>query len=408
MKNILPQLPLSFVILTGAIQAGETITNSVELNIPTPASSASDYFKLSLNARLRYESRIEQGFDHSDALTLRTRPGINILPGRMFSAFIQSEHTTVIADDFRASNSALNSFRANNTQIIDPESNEVNQAYLQFEHEGLTARLGRQIITLDDLRFVGNAGWRQNEQSFEGISLNYEKDDISLYYAYADQINRVFGSEARGNQRKLEGDMHIINASTKVGDYKIGGYAYLLEFDQVASFANSNTYGTQIDYRGFHAEYAYQTESGNKDSYNADYANVHYTQESGNVTYKVGVEYLEEGFITPIAALHAHNGHADVFVTGRRGITAWDGLTDIYGIASSEIAGFKVTAGVHYFMDDSLSDTYGWETDLVVSKKISKNLTFVAASAYFVGDDGNNNIYEDDVIQNSIQLDYKF
>ena len=34
---------------------------------------------------------------------------------------------------------------------------------------GTTVTLGRQRIVLDDHRFVGNVGWRQNEQTFDAI-----------------------------------------------------------------------------------------------------------------------------------------------------------------------------------------------------------------------------------------------
>lgn len=416
MKNYITPFIISTMALTTSVQAGETTSigsTPSEIQPLAPSLEHSDtpeYFKFSLDSRLRYESRIQQGFDHSDALTLRIRPGLRILPNKILSAFIESEHTTVIADDFRASNPALNPFRANNTQIIDAENNEINQAYLQLQHKGLQARVGRQRIKLDNLHLVGNAGWRQNEQTFEAASLSYKKNDLFLYYAYANQLNRVFGSEATGNQKKLEGDMNLINLSTKIGEAKVGGYAYLLEFDTIASFANSNTYGVQIDYDGLHAEYAYQTESGSKASYNADYLHVHYTKELGNINYKAGVEYLEDGFVTPLAALHGPNGYADAFVSARRGIPGndWDGLTDIYGVAETKVAGVNVQLALHYFMDDSLSDSYGWETDLTISREISKNLTLVGKSAYFVGDDSRGNIFADDIIQNSVQLDYKF
>lgn len=401
MKNKLSPLILSSVLLAGPLSA--------EIHIEEPAeASISDYFKLSLDTRLRYESRIQQGFDHSDALTLRARPGVHILPNSIVSAFVESEHTTVIADDFRASNSTLNPFRANNTQIIDAESNELNQAYLQLKHQNFTARIGRQRIQLDNLHFVGNAGWRQNEQTFEAVSLNYEDSKYFFHYSFANQLNRVFGSEARGNQRKFEGDMHLINASVKVGESKIGGYAYLLEFDAPATFANSNTYGAQIDYRGFHAEYAYQTESGDKEAYGADYAHVYYASKTHNLNYKFGVEYLQEDFVSPTAALHGPNGYADVFIAARRGIPGneLDGLADIYGSVSTQINSIKLQGDVHYFFDDSFADSYGWEVDFVISKKISDNLTVLGKSAYFVGDE--RNIFNQDVIQNSVQLDYKF
>lgn len=56
--------------------------------------------------------------------------------------------------------------------VADPETTEVNQSYVQYkasdEFEGieeLTFRGGRQIIKLDNLRFIGAVDWRQVNQT---------------------------------------------------------------------------------------------------------------------------------------------------------------------------------------------------------------------------------------------------
>lgn len=51
-------------------------------------------------------------------------------------------------------------------------------------------------INLDNQRFVGSVAWRQNDQTFDAISLNIKPcKEFSLYYAYIDQVNTIFGSE---------------------------------------------------------------------------------------------------------------------------------------------------------------------------------------------------------------------
>ena len=50
--------------------------------------------------------------------------------------------------------------------VADPEAYEFNR--LQLTNTSIadtTITLGRQRIMLDDHRFVGNVGWRQNEQT---------------------------------------------------------------------------------------------------------------------------------------------------------------------------------------------------------------------------------------------------
>ncbi|MGJ8676400.1 MAG: alginate export family protein [Akkermansiaceae bacterium] len=410
MKNKITHLFVSSLALAGAVNAGETMMETPPIAPVASSESLSDYFKFSLAATLRYESKIEQAFDHSDALTLRVRPGITILPGKMFSAFVETEHTVAAVDDYTVGSPTLDPFTPGNAAILDPENNELNQAYIQLKNDGFTARLGRQRIILDNAAFIGNVGWRQNEQTYDAISLSYKNADTTLYYAYATQANRIFGTDALGALKVLDGEMHFINGSTKVGEAKVGGYAYLLDFSDGISFpdASSNTYGVQVDYKGFHAEYAYQTDAGDKADYNSGYAHLTYTKKAGSVTYKGGIEYLEEDFVTPLATVHAFNGFADRFIAHRLGLpgTNWEGLVDIYGMASTKVGGVVVKGFVHYFMDDSASDAYGWETDLVLVKKLSDNLTLLGKAAYFVGDD--DNIFNRDIIQTSVQLDYKF
>ena len=52
--------------------------------------------------------------------------------------------------------------------VADPETYEINRLQLTNTRIPMTTvTLGRQRIVLDDQRFVGNVGWRQNEQTFD-------------------------------------------------------------------------------------------------------------------------------------------------------------------------------------------------------------------------------------------------
>ena len=403
MNNYIKHTLLSSIALSSVAYAGEPLTESP---FPLATPEVPEYLKLSLNARLRYESRIIQGFDHSDALTFRVRPGLTILPNSKLNFFFETEHSIALAEDF---NSTVDPIRANNAVIADPETNEINQAYFQYKDGGFSAKVGRQRIILDNAAFIGNVGWRQNEQTFDAASLSYKGDDFSLYYAYSNQVNRIFGDDAVGTNRQFEGDLHFINASKSFNDLKLTAYGYLLDFDTAVALS-SDTYGLAVDYKGLHAEYAYQTDAGdNPTSFDASYAHVTYTHKAGGVTLKGGVEYLEEGFRTPLATVHAFNGFADNFIGGRITGGIADGLTDIYGVASTKLDNGIVLKGfLHYFLDDSIDESYGWEADLVAVKKLTENVTLLGKFSYFVGDDDSSNPFQNDIIQTSVQLDYKF
>ncbi|MFO7578471.1 MAG: alginate export family protein, partial [Pelovirga sp.] len=59
--------------------------------------------------------------------------------------------------------------------VADPEGADLNQAYVQWQSDGGTLlRGGRQRIIYDNARFVGNVGWRQNEQTYDGAYFQHK------------------------------------------------------------------------------------------------------------------------------------------------------------------------------------------------------------------------------------------
>lgn len=54
--------------------------------------------------------------------------------------------------------------------MADPECTEANQAYLQMKLGTFTGIAGRQRVILDNARFIGNVGWRQNEQTYDAVT----------------------------------------------------------------------------------------------------------------------------------------------------------------------------------------------------------------------------------------------
>ncbi|MGJ8656352.1 MAG: alginate export family protein [Akkermansiaceae bacterium] len=400
-------------ILIHSAQAGEHEAISV-----TPEKGP-DFIKFFANARLRYEARNEQGFDASHAVTLRLRPGFELFPDEALSFYVESENTLALVDDYQVGtpqSANFTPFEANNTVISDPETNEINQVFLKYSNDNFTGKVGRQRIILDSAAFIGNVGWRQNEQTYDAVSLNYKQSDFNVFYAYANQVNRIFGVDGSGAVQALEGDVHLLNASLAKGDDKFGGYAYLMDFsDQGAGFpvnASNNTYGVYTDLKKssgmYHLEFAYQTEAGSKADYDALYGAASFIKKVGSVSFTAGVEHLGDGFVTPLATVHAYNGFADAFIGNRLGLAdSWDGLNDIYLKAVTKVADDIVLKGsLHHFRDDSLSSSYGWEADLVAVKPINENTKIIGKFAYFMGDD--DSVFQNDISQFSLQLDYSF
>ncbi|GAA3938563.1 alginate export family protein [Litoribacillus peritrichatus] len=349
--------------------------------------------------RLRYEFVDQDNdLDNAKGMTLRSRLGYKTGEVSGFSAGIEFEDSRVVAglDDY----SDANGHHAGEKSVIaDPETTELDQAYLQYKNDMVTAKVGRQVITMDNHRFVGHVGWRQDRQTFDGYSLKVTPmKNLSLDYAYLEQRNRIFGEDA-----DLDSKDHLINASYQTPFGKVTGYAYLLEEDN-RDETSVDTYGVRFsgktdvssDLKALYTlEYATQDfeKEGAADA-DADYMNLEAGAVFNGVTAKLGYEVLGSddsnyGFSTPLATLHKFNGWADQFLG-----TPNEGLVDMSVTVSGKLAGLKLAAVYHEFEADDSSDNtddLGSELDLLVSKKFSDNYSAgVKYAMYSAEDDANN------------------
>ena len=273
----------------------------------------------------------------------------------------------------------------------------MDQAFLQYKTDTLTAKLGRQVITYDNHRFVGHVGWRQDRQTFDGISFSYNPTkDLSVNYAYLEQRNRIF-AEAKD----IDSGDHLLNVSYNTAIGKISGYSYLLEEDTAAELS-IDTYGirfsgatTVADIKLLYtAEYATQDKSskGTADK-DADY----YFLEGGvvvsDITVKLGYEVLGSddssyGFSTPLATMHAFNGWSDQFLA-----TPNEGLVDLYASVSGKLAGGAWAIVYHDFSaddDSATSDDFGDEINLSYARKFGGNYSAGIKYAAYTAEDAAN------------------
>ncbi|WP_018968839.1 hypothetical protein [Rubritalea marina] len=410
-KHIL--LPLAAALQTSAIAGPAPVVEAPSAEEP--------WYKFKFSARARIEQRNQQGLDNSWAGTVRVRPGFQVGKDEGFAAYVESEHTLAFIDDYQVGtpqSAILSPYTAGNTPIADPENNELNQLYGQYKGHGALLRVGRQRVIYDKAAFIGNVGWRQNEQTLDAGLLDYKRDAFTFKYAYASRVNRIFGADALGAVRALKGDAHLLNGSYKFGDHKFTAYGYLMDFsEQQFARASSNTYGGAFDFGlgggKLHTEFAYQTEAGNQASYEDYYGHLFYGNKVGKVSYKLGAEYLGKDTVTPLATVHAYNGFADVFIADRLGLTSgsaqWDGLTDLYAMVGTKVPGGVALKGfVHGFWDKDVDQFYGFEFDAVAAKKLTDDIKAVAKYAYFFGDNDATNKFSNNVSQFSVELNYTF
>ena len=351
--------------------------------------------KVSLNARVRYECVTQTGLKDSDALTVRTRLGYTTAPLDGFKASVELEDVASPSPD-HFNQAGINPGGAGRAVVADPVGAELNQAWIAYTTGKTTAALGRQRLVLDNARFVGDVGWRQNQQTFDAVTLvDKSIDKLTLNYAYLDRINRVFGD--RSTQGVWDSNSHLFNASyTGLPAGTLTGYAYLVDITSAAFTANScATYGLSLagarpvgkDVKlAYRAEYATQSDYG---SSKLDYATDYYVGELGVVTKPLtigaGYEFLgtdhNVGFKTPLATLHAFNGWADLFLATPAG-----GLHDTYGKLATNLTGsVGILAFYHAFETDTGVDL-GKEWDVQVTRKFGKYFTGLVKYASFARD----------------------
>lgn len=397
-------LPHSFtaILLAGTLPLA---AGSPEAEALLPAEPE-PFLTPNLDARLRYEFRNADPFEDAQALTARLRLGLLTREVFGFSAFAELETTTALIDDYRSNpaDTSTSPHVANNTVIGDPENFELNQAWLRWQHEGLALTAGRQRIIRNNAAFVAHVGWRQNEQTYDALSLSWERENLSLFYAYSDRALRVFGDDANDAPpgsplRDFEGEFHFLDGTLAGDGFTLGGYAYLIDVDNSATVGRSNSFGGFYKGDRLRAELAYQDGSsalvGGDGDYGAWFSHLTWNQSLGAGKGVAGAEYLQEHFRTPFALLHAFNGIADVFVQQRAGLNnangAYEGLADLYlGYERPDLPG-GITAKLygHWFLDDSFGSTYGHEADLILQKSFSEHFSAIASAAWFIAEEGN-------------------
>ena len=346
---------------------------------------------VALNVRLRSENVQQTGLRDANALTLRTRLGFTTAPLGGWKAMLEAENIVAFDGD-GYSQAGLNPGGAGRAVVADPVGTEINQAFLSHSDGRTTLALGRQRLVLDNARFVGDVGWRQNMQTFDAaVVQNTSLDHTTLTYAYLYQIDRVFGDRhAQGDWRS---DSHVFNASyTGLSAGTLTGYAYLLDFANAA--ANScATYGASLvgaakltsDIKlAYRAEYARQSDYGSSPlNYGAGYMAL----EAGLVfkpgSLVFGYETLGSdhnvGFKTPLATLHAFNGWADLFLA-----TPVAGLHDTYAKGTASLPGaLSLLVFYHQFDSDAARSRFGDELDVQLSHKFDKSVSGLVKYARF-------------------------
>lgn len=348
-----------------------------------------------IEGRLRYE-HVDQPAADADAVTLRVRAGAELKHTSGLSLLAEAVGTLGIVNDYNAFPFAITDSqrRPGFAVVADPMTIGLNRLQVQYKSKPLTVTLGRQRINLDDQRFVGSVGWRQNEQTFDAARVEALLGPVSFDGAYAISQRTIFGIDA-GLRTAHDGNLVFLGAATKLGPVSVKAFSYLLDYDtaeQVGSLAismaDTQTYGVRATGSfaigkaaklNLAASYARQSDwQQNPVNYTADYIAAEASIAHGPVAVTAGYELLGSAagvrsFQTPLATLHKFNGWADLFL-----VTPASGLQDIYGGASLKLPRFKALPGLnlaasyHRFESDFGGLHYGDEFDASLGFKLGR------------------------------------
>jgi hypothetical protein len=405
------------------------------------ASAAEDGFNIFSDVQFQAELRPRYEFtDHAvsslDAgSTLTNRTNLN-LSGKLFE--VDGLVGTVEVNSVNDFNTLD---QQNHQTAAEADVAKMTQANIAYTDSGVPGIVGRKTVNLDNQRFIGSVGWKQNFQTLDLAAVAYGIGDFNILAAYVYGVNAIgddgFGTRDMvytGGTASGSTNSVAINASYKIADpIKVTGYAYLL-----ASF--SDTYGiaatgdiaigdsAKLDYR---AEVAMQTDatleevdgvSGDTSLrtdamyYNLDVgANISGFLVGANYEVLGGDDDLTDGrvgkFDTPLATKHKFNGWADQFLA-----TPGTGLADLNVRGGYQFATAGKIIGVYHMFNAvedgagvSAGDAYGTEFDIAYSTKVPgvNNLGLLVKAAMYM-DDTANAVTADDTTLAWLQLDYKF
>jgi len=429
MKTTTTTTTLALALMTAVATAGP----AAPIPPAEPEGSVLDSIHLFGTARLRYEYADfnKAGVDAANVLSIRARFGVKTDEIYGFKFLAEGEATEIIS-----SNTAYGPFPPPNNNgravIADPDSFLLNRLQLSYNVEPIdtTVTVGRQYIKFADQRFIGAIGWRQNDQTFDAAVVeNKSIEGLTFTYAYVDKVNRIFGSDAPVESLEYwDSSSHLIHAEyAGIENTTLRGFAYLLDFDNIATVANvdadifsTNTYGLEVQGEeltdcnfNYLATAAVQTDAGeNTKDYEEYYFRGKVGVKNDLFNYGAGAEIMTADgnggrFVFPVGTNHAFNGFADAFLT-----TPYNGLQDYYAWAGGKFLGFNHTFSYHYFMTQRQSDDLGWEVNYVSARKIGEYTKVIFKAAYLdgTGNKGSGNAKDDmfDIIRASAEVNITF
>jgi len=359
--------------------------------------------KFSLGFRYRYEYVNDDNpgliEDTANASTVLLRMNYKTAAYKKFSGFAEFDYVgEILSRDFN--NLSGDPGRSDYPVVADPKGADLNQLYLDYDPSEFTKlRGGRQRIVLDNQRFVGGVAWRQNEQTYDAITLNMKAaGNTEFKYSFVNRVRRITGNKVPSGRHRV--DAHLLNVKVKLGDnWAVIPYYYYLDYKDAAQFGLSTaTFGARIagnipvgeSKLELLGEFANQADIGdNPVSYDAAYYHLTATYALKNsLSFGLGFESLGgdaivggSAFRTPLATLHMFQGWADKFLN-----TPDAGIEDLYLTVKGQVGKWNLTGVYHDFSAEALSADWGTEFDFSAGRKLNDRYGILLKAAFYDAD----------------------
>jgi hypothetical protein len=338
--------------------------------------------------------------EDANAVTARVRAGLQVSQGP-WSALAEMQGNLAIVDHYYDG-----LFRAGTVrpQIGDPQNVALYRAQLQYRIPLATITAGRQRITIEDERFVGNAAFRNNAQTFDAVRAELTPvKGLKADLTYAWGVRTIWGIDGSGaRQQAVSGDnlFATLGWASPIG--KLTGFAYLIDQAEAAVQGyrlSSQSYGVRLAGAksvgsakiAYQASWARQSDwHRNPNDYVADYRLADLAIDLSGPRVAAGYEVLgaDRGaaltsFQTPLSSVFKFQGWADKFTT-----TPPDGVRDLYASAGwgwtaiGVLKAVNISAVYHRFESDRLVRHYGDELDLLAQAKVGRTTASVRYAAY--------------------------
>ena len=307
--------------------------------------------------------------------------------------------------------------------VKDPQFAMVSEASIDYKINKTALHAGRSQVNLDNQRFIGTVGWRQNERSYDTVyAADNSIENLNILVAW------VYGLQGVGAGVTADTNTVLLNVKYKVMDeLSVTAYDYMMasKFDTmgIALTGNLNAAGAKLDYR---AEYATQSDATMEihsaaAKVDATYMNLDLGANISGVLAGVNYEVLsgttgtdgKTNFNPALGTNHKFNGWADVFyVSDNGGAGPKGGLKDANVRLGYTAKGFGKLLGVyHDFKADKKigsTDDLGSEIDFLYTNKIPGVNDLTGLVKYASYSAGQATGYTLDKQVAWIGLDYKF